>query len=171
MFTCTSCLPIDYFRFVCRNCFVEAMLTNGTLHKGMYDIMQEWYNYIDENIHIQADLIGTYELGVGVCSADLFTRRTVFGVAVYLRTTPEIVFERMKQRGRSEETSVSLDYLKQLHGLHENWLIHKKARSPAPVLVLNADLDIESINDEYARSEETILRPLTGKRNISVSTN
>lgn len=44
--------------FICRHCFVEAMLTNGTLHKGMYNIMQEWYNYINENIHIQADLIG-----------------------------------------------------------------------------------------------------------------
>lgn len=34
------------------------MLTNGTLHKGMYNIMQEWYNYINDNVHIQADLIG-----------------------------------------------------------------------------------------------------------------
>lgn len=85
---------------------------------------------------------------------------------VYLRTTPEVVYERMIQRGRSEETSVSLDYLKQLHDLYENWLIHKKRHSPASILVLNADLDIESISDEYARSEETILRPLTDKRNI-----
>lgn len=34
------------------------MLANNTLHKGMYNIMQEWYNYINDNIHIQADLIG-----------------------------------------------------------------------------------------------------------------
>lgn len=36
------------------------MLANNTLHKGMYKIMQEWYNYINDNIHIQADLIGKY---------------------------------------------------------------------------------------------------------------
>lgn len=34
------------------------MLANKTLHKGMYNIMQEWYNYINDNMHIQADLIG-----------------------------------------------------------------------------------------------------------------
>lgn len=79
--------------------------------------------------------------------------------AVYLQTTPEVVYERMKQRGRSEETSVSLDYLKQLHDLHENWLIHGVRHRPAPVLVLNADLDIERISEEYARSEECILKP------------
>lgn len=48
-----------------RYCFVEAMLANNSLHKGMFDILQEWYKYIDEKVHIQADLI------------------------VYLRTTPE----------------------------------------------------------------------------------
>ncbi|XP_055301148.1 deoxynucleoside kinase-like [Sitodiplosis mosellana] len=117
-----------------RHCFVEAMLANNTLHKGMYNIMQEWYNYINENIHIQADLI------------------------VYLRTTPEVVYERMKARGRSEEDSVSLDYLKQLHDLHEDWLMHGRKHRPAPVLVLNADLDMDKICDEYVRSESSILR-------------
>lgn len=52
---------------------------------------------------------------------------------VYLRTTPEVVYERMKARGRSEETSVSLDYLKQLHDLHEDWLVHGLKDRPAPV--------------------------------------
>lgn len=54
---------------------------------------------------------------------------------VYLRTTPEVVYERMKMRGRSEESSVSLDYLKQLHDLHENWLIHGRKHRPAPVII------------------------------------
>lgn len=52
---------------------------------------------------------------------------------VYLRTTPEVVYERMKARGRSEETSVSLDYLKQLHDLHEDWLIRGLRDRPADV--------------------------------------
>lgn len=41
-----------------RYCFVENMLSNGVLHQGMYNVMQEWYKYIRENVHIQADLIG-----------------------------------------------------------------------------------------------------------------
>lgn len=55
---------------------------------------------------------------------------------MYLRTTPEVVFDRMKARGRSEETSVSLDYLQQLHNLHEDWLIHGRKHCPAPVIIL-----------------------------------
>lgn len=55
--------------------------------------------------------------------------------SVYLKTTPEVVYERMKVRGRSEETSVSLDYLKQLHNLHEDWLIHGRKHRPAPVII------------------------------------
>lgn len=49
---------IHFYIISFRNCFVECMLSNGTLHKGMYNIMQEWYEYINQNIHIQADLIG-----------------------------------------------------------------------------------------------------------------
>lgn len=44
--------------FSARYCFVETMLINGTLHQGMYNIMQEWYDFIHQSIHIQADLIG-----------------------------------------------------------------------------------------------------------------
>lgn len=50
----------DYYGIQHRHCFVEAMIANNTLHKGMYHIMQEWYEYIDKNIHIQADLIGKH---------------------------------------------------------------------------------------------------------------
>ncbi|XP_063704731.1 deoxynucleoside kinase isoform X2 [Culicoides brevitarsis] len=119
-----------------RYCFVENMRSTGVLHEGMYNILQDWFNYFTTNVHIQADLI------------------------VYLRTTPEIVYERMKKRGRSEETLVPFEYLKQLHELHENWLIHGQHYRPAPVLVLDANLDLTEIGSEYERSETSILKPI-----------
>lgn len=115
-----------------RYCFTEAMLANNVLHKAMYDVMLEWYKFISANIHIQTDLI------------------------VYLRTTPEVVYERMKSRGRSEESAISLDYLKQLHKLHEDWLIRGHNHQPAPVFILNADLDEDKIASEYVRLEHKI---------------
>lgn len=58
-------LPVSYSNInalilysALRYCFVENMLSNGVLHQGMYNVMQEWYKYIRENVHIQADLIG-----------------------------------------------------------------------------------------------------------------
>lgn len=47
-------------------------------------------------------------------------------VLVYLRTDPEVVHKRISKRGRSEEDSISLDYLKSVHELHEDWLIRGK---------------------------------------------
>ncbi|XP_049529993.1 deoxynucleoside kinase isoform X1 [Anopheles darlingi] len=122
--------------FSARNCFVESMLASGSLHRGMYNVLQEWYEFICCNIHIQADLI------------------------VYLQTSPEVVYDRMQKRARSEESCVPLQYLKELHELHENWLIHGTAPRPAPVLVLNADLDLNTISAEYKRSETSILKPI-----------
>lgn len=53
----------------------------------------------------------------------------------------------MKVRGRSEETSVSLDYLKQLHDLHEDWLIHGRKYRPAPVIYIYFELIYIFINE------------------------
>lgn len=66
----------------------------------------------------------------------------------------------MKERARSEESCVPLEYLKQLHDLHENWLIHGLFERPAPVLVLDANLDLNNIAAEYKRSEMSILNPI-----------
>ena len=44
---------------------------------------------------------------------------------VYLRTTPEVAFQRMLNRSRQEECKISFDYIKDLHELHEDWLVRK----------------------------------------------
>lgn len=42
---------------------------------------------------------------------------------VYLRCSPEVCFDRLNHRNRVEETDkVTLDYLRELHEQHENWL-------------------------------------------------
>ncbi len=58
---------------------------------------------------------------------------------IYLRTTPEKALERINVRARSEENTIPLEYIQQLHGLHEEWLISGKYPLPAPVLVIDAD--------------------------------
>lgn len=132
-----------------RYCFVEKMLSSGMIQDGMYHVLQEWYDFINEHHKVACDLI------------------------VYLRTSPEVVYERMKARGRSEESAVSFQYLKDLHELHENWLIHGQFYRPAQVLVLDANLDLENIGSEYIRSEQSILRPIlidnTNKMSITAS--
>ena len=55
------------------------------------------------------------------------------------RTPPERALERINVRARSEENTIPLEYIQQLHSLHEDWLISGKYPFPAPVLVINAD--------------------------------
>ncbi|KAG0558881.1 hypothetical protein KC19_10G061600 [Ceratodon purpureus] len=42
---------------------------------------------------------------------------------VYLRADPNVCYERLKARARSEEAEVSLEYLQSLHSKHEKWFI------------------------------------------------
>ena len=42
---------------------------------------------------------------------------------VYLRTDPECVYDRIIQRARPEEKVVEIEYVKQLHDRHEEWLL------------------------------------------------
>ena len=56
--------------------------------------------------------------------------------SVYLRSTPELCDQRIRERSRKEESGIPMDYLRDLHKTHEDWLIRKtKFELPAPVLV------------------------------------
>ncbi|XP_017462099.1 PREDICTED: deoxynucleoside kinase [Rhagoletis zephyria] len=122
-------------------CFVENLHKSGLIHDAMYEILKEWYNYVEEIAHIQADLI------------------------VYLRTTPEIAYERIRKRSRSEEACVPYEYIKQLHELHEDWLIRKRVDCKnIKVLEIEADLDLSEIDREYKRSEVVIQASMQQQR-------
>jgi deoxyadenosine/deoxycytidine kinase len=45
-------------------------------------------------------------------------------VILYLRTPAQTCLERISERGRSEETGISLEYLEQLEKLHDEWLLN-----------------------------------------------
>lgn len=57
---------------------------------------------------------------------------------IYLRTSPEKCMERMKERARNEESSVPIEYLKELHDYHENWLTHW---TTTPLLIIDNEND------------------------------
>jgi len=44
-------------------------------------------------------------------------------VILYLRTPAEVCLQRIHQRGREEEGGIPLEYLLQLEGLHDEWLL------------------------------------------------
>ena len=57
---------------------------------------------------------------------------------IYLRCSPDKCLERMKQRSRSEESHVPLEYLEELHSYNENWL---KDWEETPLLIIDNDMN------------------------------
>lgn len=69
-----------------------------------------------------------------------------------------MVYRRIKERNRPEESEISLEYLKQLHDSHEQWLMTNNERfNTIPVLVLDADKTLEEILEMYKLNELKIL--------------
>ncbi|EGR30336.1 hypothetical protein IMG5_134510 [Ichthyophthirius multifiliis] len=66
---------------------------------------------------------------------------------IYVRTSPEISMERMKARSRVEECTIPIEYLQDLHKLHEQWLFYKKDLS-LPVLIYENNKNAAGQNTE-----------------------
>ncbi|XP_075217087.1 thymidine kinase 2, mitochondrial-like isoform X2 [Lycorma delicatula] len=117
-----------------RYCFVEMAYKRGLLEKPEYITLCEWYDWIEKNMDINLDLI------------------------VYLRSSPEVVFNRMQLRNRPEESTVSLDYLTDLHRQYEKWLMECELNLlPAPVVVLDVDRDLKYVSKMYSQLEQYLL--------------
>ena len=99
-------------------------------------LYQEWFNW----------LIGSYAI-----IPDGF---------IYLRTDPQVCYERLLKRNRAEEVGVSLEYLELLHQKHEDWLINKIDVAPyvknIPVLVLDCNQDFEGSISEQEKHMEVV---------------
>lgn len=67
---------------------------------------------------------------------------------VYLRCDPEVAFKRIQNRGRDEESTIPLEYLKRLHNAHEEWLLNEEN-----VLVID-------VNEDFIDNEEKVKQVL-----------
>ncbi len=113
-----------------RYCFGKNCYEQGTMTELEWEIYTQWFSWlVDRHSH----------------RPDGF---------IYLRTTPEVCYQRLQKRNRSEESGVPLSYLKALHTKHEEWLIEKKnvEELVAKVPILQLDCDIEFEQDPLGKS-------------------
>lgn len=104
-------------------CFAKNCYEMGFMNRLEWKMYQEWFSWlVDHHVQIPTGFI-------------------------YLRVEPEISMARLQKRNRSEETSVSLDYLQKLHEKHDEWLVRKEGVASylqnIPVLVLDCNDDFE----------------------------
>ena len=78
--------------------FLKKDLNEGKITKIEIDILHENEKLLNNFIHTKPDVI------------------------FYLKTNPEVAYNRIKIRKRKEENNVTLQLIEDLHTLHENWL-------------------------------------------------
>ncbi len=109
--------------FCDRFCFAKNCYERGVMTKIEWQLYQEWFEWL---------------------AIQCMPRPQGF---IYLRASPEVCYERLKKRSRSEEESVSLSYLQEVHRKHEDWLIEKKDTldylGDISVLIIEADREFE----------------------------
>lgn len=110
-------------------CFAKNGFNNGNITDLEWDIYNQWVDFL---LH-------------GHCNPPIGF--------IYLQANPEACFARVQKRNRSTETELSLEYMKQIHNLHDEFLIRKngvsKQLEATPVLVLNC-------NEEFEKSEKKL---------------
>lgn len=116
-----------------RYIFVENMYQSGVMSEAEYHVYNEWYKAI---------------LGYVDCGVDLI---------VYLRTDPELVYARVRDRARDEEQQIPLEYLKALHSCYEKWIFEEKYPLLAPVLVIDANDELSTMYKKYRHYTDIIL--------------
>ncbi|KAM6324847.1 thymidine kinase 2, mitochondrial [Podargus strigoides] len=116
--------------------FVENLYRSGKMPEVDYVVLSEWFDWIQNNTDVSVDLI------------------------VYLQTSPEVCYERLKRRCREEEKIIPLEYLEAIHQLYEEWLIkHTLFKVSCPVLVIGADHDMQKMLEKYEENRDQILNP------------
>ncbi|NP_001082184.1 thymidine kinase 2, mitochondrial S homeolog [Xenopus laevis] len=114
--------------------FVENLYQSGKMPAVDYAILTEWFKWIVKNTDTSVDLI------------------------VYLQTSPEICYQRLKKRCREEESVIPLEYLCAIHNLYEDWLVKQTSFSvPAPVLVIDGNKELEELTQHYEENRTSIL--------------
>lgn len=129
-----------------RYCFAKTCHELGLMSSLEWKLYNEWFAWLSE---IATDQPSGF---------------------IYLRTDPDIAFNRVHKRHRSEEVGVTHDYLSLLHQRHEDWLIHKRGVDTSiahvPVLILESNEDFQDNNLEQKKHIRAIVEFLDREFNV-----
>lgn len=64
---------------------------------------------------------------------------------IYIRTDPDVCYDRLKKRDRSSEVTISLDYLRNIHIKYEKWVDSLKENDQTNLKIINGNLSKEMV--------------------------
>ncbi len=119
-----------------RYCFAKNCFELGVMSGLEWDLYRKWFEWLVDEYDILPDGF------------------------IYLRTTPDVSFSRLRKRHREEEKVVALSYLTSIHNKHEEWLVKKEnVRSgivSIPVLIVDCNEDFENAPEVFEKIKEQI---------------
>ena len=106
--------------------FIENLFRNELLNETETEILSRWFQFLSKQIPRVNEII-------------------------YLQTSPETSFRRLQSRNRAEESSVTLDYIKQIHELYEEWLVKKSMGNldGIKIRIINQNLTFDELRTSY----------------------
>lgn len=111
-------LLIERSVYTDKNCFAKNLFDTSKLNELEWKLYCQWFDWFTHDYNILPDGF------------------------IYLRTNPEISYERIQQRSRHEEDAIPYQYIEDLHTLHDDWLLSKSL--DVPVLILDVSKDFEN---------------------------
>jgi len=103
--------------------FAQMLFDDSKMNLIEWKLYQNWFNWLSDKFNAKPDSI------------------------IYLRCDPLIAYDRVRKRARTEEETISLEYLTRLHEYHDKWLLNEKT---IPVKVIN-------VNEDFIDNDEKIL--------------
>ena len=96
-----------------KNCFAINCYENKLLSDIEWKLYNQWHDWLSTKCSLKADAY------------------------IYLRTNPEIAYKRIQKRNRKEEDEIPLEYIKQIHKKHDEWLYKRDEN----ILVLDGNIE------------------------------
>jgi deoxynucleoside kinase len=112
----TKNMPNNQLNFIERSIYSDKIFAtncfqNGNMNPIEMEIYTKWSSWLEKELCDTVDSI------------------------IYLRSSPSVSYNRIKERSRKGEECIPLEYLIELHRLHDEWL----ENTNIPVYVLDAD--------------------------------
>jgi deoxyadenosine/deoxycytidine kinase len=103
--------------------FIQNLIENNYVSSVESDVLTEWYELLNSMIPPVDEII-------------------------YLQTSPQTAFERLRSRQRSEESPVTFEYISQIHELYEKWLMQNNSEmiGHSRLTVLDQNQSLENLH-------------------------
>ena len=114
-----------------KNVFAKALYESGEMSNIEFKMYLEWSEWIYKEIE---EKVGPHD-----------------GI-IYIRCDPQISYNRVKVRSRTEENLIPIEYLEKIHKYHDDWLLNNNN----DCLLNNNNVIVIDVNNDFENNEKEL---------------